>query len=75
MKDRYGPWVRVKKSITECGIVKDWRDDPVVVQLGDNGPYETFFQDELELMTKLEFEDYIKNPLRADKWKSLGYIM
>lgn len=67
--DRFGPWVRLKNFVNKCGIVLDWRYDPAIVLLGSHGPLERLDQDDLDLITLKEFNDYISNPLRSNQWK------
>ena len=73
--DYFGPWVRVKNAVMLYGLVHDWRQDPVTVQLGDDGPFEKLYIDALEIVTRREFEKFLSNPVRSQRWKFLEFEM
>jgi hypothetical protein len=58
-KKRLGPWVKLKIQPGRCGMVKNWNEDPALVQLGADGPFERIEQDELDLISEQEFKDWM----------------
>ena len=60
IKNRMGPWVRLKKQPGRYGMVHDWSGDgPYEVQLGTDGPIEVHLGSNLVLVTEAQFERWL----------------